>query len=143
MDAYLRTSGYIQHVVPMQDLSPNRPWLDLCPWLAQMPRSMVSVEAWREGRLPDGACGTVVTPSAPLFKPTPLGDLAGVPISAWQNFVGHLLAHMVNAQAFSSRRGDALEHQSLQLLGEGGHSKPAVTCNVDQQFTRPCTVSVQ
>ena len=115
----------LQYAVALQDLSPSRPWLELCPWLAQMPRSMISIEAWREGRLPDGSHGTVVTPSAPLFKPTPLADLAGVPIPAWQNFVGHLLAHMVNAQAFSSRPGDALEQQSLQLLGKGIRSSPA------------------
>ena len=79
---------------------------------------MTTVEAWCEGRLPGGASDAVVAATLPLFKPAPLTQLARVPISAWQNFVGHLLAQIVNAQTFSRRPGDEPEQHSLQLVGE-------------------------
>lgn len=102
--------------------------MEVCPWLApaHVSRSMTTVEAWREGRLVDGARDAVVAASIPLFKPTPLTELARVPISAWQNFVGHLVAQLVNALTFSRQPGDELEQHSLQLIGKVGCSDPAV-----------------
>ena len=101
-----------------QDLCPGQRWVQLCPWLAPAPisQSMAKLDAWCEGRLPEGA-GHYVAAASPLFKPVRLAELAMVPIPALENLVGHFLAQIVNAQTFSRSPGDAPEQRSLQTVG--------------------------
>ena len=101
-----------------QELCPGQRWTQLCPWLAPAPisQSMAKLEAWREGRLPEGA-GHYVAAASPLFQPVLLAELALVPISALENLVGHFTAQIVNAQTFSRSPGDAPEQRSMQIVG--------------------------
>ncbi|KAK9843002.1 hypothetical protein WJX74_005501 [Apatococcus lobatus] len=100
----------------LQDLCPGQRWIELSPALApsSINRSMATLEMWCEGRLAGGA-GLTFAAAGPMFKLVLLADLAAVPMSAWQNFAGHLTAQVVNAQTFSRQRGDALEQCSAQI----------------------------
>ena len=102
----------------MQALCPQRHWLELSPSLvpAVLSQSMATLLAWREGQMPQAA-GCRLSAVGPLFEPAAVADLAGMPMSAWHNFAGHLVSKMVNAKAFSRSPDDQPARHAVQLMG--------------------------
>ena len=101
-----------------QALYPQQSWIKFSPGLApfEIRRAVSTLAAWADGSAPrDASLSFALAGSG---KPAPLRDLMEVPMSAWQNFGGHLLGQAVNAKALSRSSDDAAAQRSLQLVSE-------------------------
>lgn len=96
---------------------------------------MQLLAAFADGLAPSDA--SLSFPLAGSGKPALLRDLMKVPISAWQNFGGHLLGKAVNARALSQFPRDAAAKRSLQLI-----CKPVLLCPIVSAHDSSC-ISLQ
>ena len=118
----------------MQELKPQERWIDVAPALApaEIKSAMDTLSTWHEGptsasggaRLRFSVAGTLWTAS--------LSELMDVPLEAWQDFGGHLLAQAAKAKKASRRFDDGFALCAAQLIGECGDCKDVTSDDIDR-----------